>query len=235
MSTLSGNQGDEFQPPMHGLMTLEAGRKTRYRKRPGTWWRSPNGRYVVVLSISLAALIISIANSLAIAGDLSIPLPGMRGASPASSDHATYNFENGVNGWGARGAASAVVSTSAYAFAGQRALQVHVAAVSSSNEAFIYNAQPASAGQRSQITAYVYVPRGAPALFATLFVLDHGYRWFSGPYPALSAGSWTLLLFDVPPQASLPIHQLGVMIVGGKGQPPYSGAIYLDSVNVQPL
>jgi hypothetical protein len=188
----------------------------------------------MVLAFSLAALIISIANSLAISGNITIPVPGLRVSGPtAGADSATYGFETGPDGWTTRGSASDATSAATRFFSGQRSLQFHVSSLSSSNRAFVFTTNPVPVGQCCRVTAHLYVPPGAPSLFGTVYVLDRGYKWFSGPYPELVAGDWTPLLFDIPNQVQMPTHQVGVMVVGAKGQQPYTGTLFLDSVNLQ--
>jgi hypothetical protein len=49
----------------------------------------------------------------------------------------------------------------------------------------------------------------------------------------LAPGRWTAVTYAIPAQAQLPLRELGLMILTGKGVAPYSGPLYLDSVNVQ--
>jgi hypothetical protein len=49
----------------------------------------------------------------------------------------------------------------------------------------------------------------------------------------LTPGQWTTVTYALPAQAQLPIHELGLMILAGKGVRSYSGPLYLDSVDVQ--
>jgi hypothetical protein len=49
----------------------------------------------------------------------------------------------------------------------------------------------------------------------------------------LTPGQWTAVAYEVPAQVRLPIRELGLMILTGKGVRHYSGPLYLDSVDVQ--
>jgi hypothetical protein len=149
------------------------------------------------------------------------------------ADTATYSFENGANGWATRGAATREVLSDAYVFAGRGSLEFRVANLSGTRKAFVYTTLPRIAGRHTRIIAHLYVPVGAPPLLATTYVLDKSWAWSNGPFPVLTPGQWTTVTYALPAQAQLPIHELGLMILTGKDVTPYSGPLYLDSVDAQ--
>jgi hypothetical protein len=194
-----------------------------------------DARYLVVLIISVAALLISVLDGVMIAGGFTIPVPGLRStaAPPVSADHATFNFETGLDGWAARGAASNVQLTAAPVYAGRQALAFHVAKISTTTKGFVYISQPPLPAHPRQIIAHLYLPIGSSPLLATIYFLDAKWQWTNGVFPVLQPGRWTTLRLTIPQQTRLPIRELGIMVVGSRGAPDYTGPLFLDSVSVQ--
>jgi hypothetical protein len=191
-------------------------------------------RLWLALAVSLLALGGAILDFALVVGAVPIPVPGLRAQGEAAvGDTATYSFENDANGWATRGAATNAVVSDTHVFAGRRALEFQVAKLSGTRRAFIYRTLPAIATRQTQIVAHLYVPAGAPLLLATTYVLDKSWKWYNGPFPVLTPGQWTAVSYEIPAQAQLPIRELGLMILAGKGSMPYSGPLYLDSVDVQ--
>ncbi len=191
-------------------------------------------RYLVLLAISIVALLVSLINFGLIAGALRIPTPGLQVQANASlRDTATYSFEFDTDGWMARGAATVVVWNNSHAFAGQGALEAQVAGLTQTQKAFIYITMPPAARPGSTVIAHLYVPSGAPPLIATVYALDGSWAWSSGAYPSLNPGDWIAVSYVLPRTMAAPIRELGVMIVGVAGNPPYTGPVFLDAVNIQ--
>src|SRR5438270_10878925 len=191
-------------------------------------------RLWLALAVSLLALGGAIVDFALVIGAVSIPVPGLRSQGPATvADTATYSFENNANGWATRGAATNAVVSDAHVFAGRQALALQVANLSGTRKAFVYTTLPANARHHTQIIAHLYVPAGAPPLLATAYVLDKSWKWYSGPFPVLTPGQWTAVTYAIPAQAQLPIGELGLMFLTGKGVRHYAGPLYLDSVDVQ--
>ncbi|HZC07744.1 MAG TPA: hypothetical protein VE338_19055 [Ktedonobacterales bacterium] len=197
--------------------------------------RTPsNARYVALLSISVIALLMSLLNFGLITGSLRIPAPGLQTQGATGlTDHATYAFEYDTEAWQARGAATSAVWNNSHRFAGQGALEVQLTALSPTDKGFVYITVPPDAKPGSTITAHVYVPSGTPPIIATFYALDGSWAWSSGGFPAMNPGTWTALTYSIPATLQGPIREMGVMIVGVSGNPPYSGVLFIDSVNVQ--
>ena len=204
--------------------------------RPAVTTAQPRSdwRLWLAVAVSLLALGAAILDFALVIGAVPIPVPGLRAQGAATvGDTATYGFENDANGWATRGAATNAVLSNAHVFAGRQALAFQVANVSGTRKAFVYRTLPAIARRHTQIVAHLYVPAGAPLLLATTYVLDKSWKWYNGPFPMLTPGQWTAVTYAIPTQAQLPIHELGLMIVTGKGVRHYSGPLYLDSMDVQ--
>lgn len=200
-----------------------------------TYLRQPsNARYVAVLCISVVALVISLLNFALITGSVRIPAPGLQTQGATGlTDHATYSFEYDTDGWQARGAATSAVWNNSHRFAGQGALEVQLTGLTQTQKGFVYITVPPSAKPGSTITAHLYVPSGTPPLVATLYALDGSWAWSSGGFPSVNPGTWTALTYSIPTTLKGPIREMGVMIVGVSGNPPYTGVLFVDSVNVQ--
>jgi hypothetical protein len=136
-------------------------------------------------------------------------------------------------GWATRGAASNAAAIDAHAFTGRQVLEFRVTNLSRASKAFVYTPLPLNARHHTQIIAHLYVPAGAPLLVATAYLLDKSWKWYNGTFPVLTPGRWTTVTYAIPAQAQLPLRELGLMILAGKGVAPYSGPLYLDSVDVQ--
>lgn len=208
---------------------------TAMLKRMGAYLRRPsNLRYVTVLSISVIALVMSLVNFGLITGSIRIPTPGLRTqGETALKDTSTYGFEYDTDGWKSRGAATSAVWNNIHTFAGQGALEIQVTDMDQSQKAFAYITVPPNAKPGSVVTAHLYVPSGAPPMVATLYALDGSWTWSSGAFPALNPGTWTAITYSLPTNLASPIRELGVMVVGVAGSPPYTGVMFLDSVNIQ--
>jgi hypothetical protein len=93
--------------------------------------------------------------------------------------------------------------------------------------------QPADATTGAGVLARIDEPSTAPPLIAAVYVLDGTWTWSNGQFVVLKPGQWTAVSYQIPAQAHAPIHELGVMIVGSQGEAPYTGPLYLDSVQIQ--
>lgn len=188
----------------------------------------------LALGASLLALLVGLVNFALLIGALPIPIPGLRAAGVSvSKDTATYGFEFDNNGWLARGVAANAVSNNIRVFAGQGALEFQTTGITAQQQAFVYTTTPPGAKPLTKVIAHIYVPAGAPPLVATIYGLNSSYAWNSGPYIGLNAGGWTALAWQIPANEQTPVRELGVMIIGTAGSSPYSGPLYLDSVDLQ--
>lgn len=189
---------------------------------------------LAVTAASLVALAVSLLDFALIIGAVPVPIPGLRAQGQSSSvDRATYSFEQGTDGWAARAAASGAVSNDLHVFAGQGALEFQVKDLSATQHAFVYTTQPADARPGTSIVMHIYTPAGAPQLLAAIYLLDKSWAWHNGPFPTLSPGQWTAVIYRIPPDAPAPIHELGAMIIGVSGSAPYTGPLFLDSVDLR--
>jgi hypothetical protein len=210
------------------LSSLADWAQRRRGKWPAQW------RLWLVLVVSLIALAVGILDFALIVGAVPVPVPGLRAPGElASIDTATYSFERSTDGWLARGAAANAVASDAQAFAGRDSLEFQVTNLSAATKAFAYISLPPPARPNTRIVAHLYVPAGGPTLLATIYALDRSWAWHNGQFFALSPGQWTATTYQIPAQTHAPIRELGVMILGTKGYPPYSGPLYLDSVDLQ--
>jgi hypothetical protein len=196
---------------------------------PGPSWRRLLMPLICTLALAVALLDFAL-----IIGAVPVPIPGLRVAGQSAvSDTATYGFENDTDGWAARGAAAAPFVTDTHVFAGRTALGVQMAGVSASKQAFVYVAQPDGATTGAHVLVRLYAPSAAPPLIASVYILDGTWTWSNGQFITLKPGQWTAVTYQIPAQARAPIHELGMMIVGSQGDAPYSGPLYLDSVQIQ--
>jgi hypothetical protein len=182
-------------------------------------------RLWLALAVSLLALGAAILNLALLIGAVPIPVLGFGPWSQTTiADTA---------GWATRGAASNAAVLDTHVFTGRQVLEFRVTNLSPASKAFVYTPLPLKAQHHTQIIAHLYVPPGAPLLVAAVYLLDKSWKWYSGPYPVLTPGRWTAVTYAIPAQAQLPLRELGVMILTGKGGAPYSGPLYLDSVDVR--
>lgn len=204
-------------------------------RRPIAYLRNPsNARYSALLTISIVALLVSLADFGLITGKLHVPTPGFQIEGTSTlADRATYGFEYDTNGWQARGAATSAVWNNTHAFAGQGALEVQLVGLTQKANGFVFLTAPSDVKPGSTIVAHVYAPTGTPPLVVTLYALDGAWAWSSGPYPSLNPGSWVAVTYTVPRTLPAPIREMGVMLVGDASGTPFSGVIFVDSVNVQ--
>lgn len=188
----------------------------------------------LTLGASLLALAVGLLDFALLIGALPMPVPGLQAAGRlASKDAASYAFEFDSDGWLARGAATSAIANNTWVFAGQGALEFQVSGVSARQQAFVYTTLPPAAKPGVKVIAHVRAPSGAPALLATIYILDASYTWYSGPYLVLNVANWTALALQIPAQAQAPIRQLGIMVLGTATSPPYTGPLFLDSVDLQ--
>jgi hypothetical protein len=199
----------------------------RDAERPAVRTAHPQSdwRLGLALAVSLLALGGAILDFALIIGAVPIPVPGLR----LQSQTTVADTAN----WSTRGAATNVVVSDAHVFAGRPTLEFQVTNLSRTRRAFVYTTLAANARHHTQIIAHLYVPAGAPPLLATTYALDKSWTWYNGPFPVLAPGQWTAVPYEIPAQAQLPIRELGLMILTGKGVKHYSGPLYLDSMDVQ--
>jgi hypothetical protein len=188
----------------------------------------------LAIGASVLALAVSLLDFALIIGAVPVPIPGLRSQDQGNAiDTATYSFELDTQGWAVRGAATDAVSNDSHVFAGRGALEFQVTNLTTTHTAFVYTTQPAGAKPNTWVVVHVYVPAGAPPLLATIYALDKSWAWHNGPFPTLYAGQWAAITYRIPPNTPTPIHELGVMIVGDKGVAPYTGPLFLDSVDLR--
>jgi hypothetical protein len=188
----------------------------------------------LALVASLLALAVGLVDFSLLVGAVPIPVSGLRApGQPVSKDTATYAFELDPDGWQARGAAANAISNNTHVFAGQGALEFQVMGLTAKQQAFIYTTMPPAASSDTRVIAHVYAPAGAPTLLATIYILDANYTWHSGPYLGLNPGGWTAVAYQIPANLQPPVRQLGVMILGVTGSSPYTGPLFLDTVDLQ--
>jgi hypothetical protein len=199
----------------------------RYIRQPS------NGRYVAVLAFSLIAMIVSLLNFGLITGALRVPTPGLQTQNVTHlADKSTYGFEFDSDGWRARGAATSAVWNNIHTFAGQGALEVQVKELSQKNNGFVFITAPASAKPGATIIAHIYAPTGTPPIVVTLYALDGSWGWSAGAYPSVNPGSWMAVKYTIPTTLQGPIREMGVMLIGSSNATPYTGVIYIDSINM---
>jgi hypothetical protein len=189
---------------------------------------------MVMFGVSVLALLVGILDFALIVGAVPIPVPGLvANGQQQRKDIATYSFEAGTNGWTTRGAATNAVTSDVHAFSGHQALEFQVTDVSTSHQAFVYVARVPDARPGTTVVAHLYVPAGGPTLVTAIYALDKSYAWHSGPYPAAKPGEWTAVTYKIPQSIPKPVRELGLIIVGIAGQPPYTGPLFLDSVDLR--
>ena len=147
------------------------------------------------------------------------------------SDPAQYNFETSAQGWSVSGVSlgSATVS-SATAYAGTHALAINFSGQASGTDDAAVLAPAVGAGQT--VAFHVMCPTGAPVTTVQAYVMQGGAGGWSWTGTTLSGaqlalGSWNTLLVTVPPNAAVPLDQLGVEFTTSS---PWTGACFVDSV-----
>lgn len=222
----SPNEGDEGNRARRAVGAMWAS-TAGYLRKPS------NARYVVVLAFSLIALIVSVLDFGLITGAVRVPAPGIQTKSATHlSDTATYNFEFDTDGWRARAAATSAVWNNIHTFAGQGALEAQLQGLTQKNNGFLYITAPATVKPGSTIIAHIYVPTGAPPIIVTIYALDGSWAWNAGAYPTLQPGTWTAVRYTIPTTVKGPIREMGVMVIGDANAAPYTGPLYVDSVNI---
>lgn len=219
---------------MRGTSTgARSGRATSEARDPQRH-KFPLSLVATLAIVGIVALAISVLDFMLIVGAVPIPVPGLQaGGSKTPADTATYGFERGTSGWSVRGCATNAVLSNDYVFAGQNALEFHVTNLSNSNQAYVFTTLPRDVKPGTKVVAHVYVPAGAPVLVATIYALDSSWRWHSGPFPALAPGQWTAVAYTIPATFQAPVRELGIMLVTSENAPPYSGLLFVDSIDVQ--
>lgn len=217
------------------VMNALRSRPSQSRTAKRSDWHGPQTRLQwIAIGVSLIAILVSLLNFAFLVGALPMPVPGLRASGVTMSrDTATYGFEYDNNGWLSRGSASSAVANTTHVFAGQGALEFQVSALAAQQQAFVYTTLPPAAKSGVKVVAHLFVPTGAPPLLATMYGLDNKFAWSSGPYIGLNSGVWTVVVWQIPAQTQFPVRELGVMVIGTNGAAPYTGPIYLDSVDLQ--
>jgi hypothetical protein len=104
--------------------------------------------------------------------------------------------------------------------------------LSNHGQAFVYVSLPPKVNPGSRIVGRFYVPSGAPPLVATIYAMDDQWTWSNGAFVVLNPQQWAVVSYQIPANDLIPIRELGMMLVGSAGYPPYTDPVYLDSVNV---
>jgi hypothetical protein len=157
----------------------------------------------------------------------------LQGVEPApSSDSAFYNFESGTQSWLYSGAIVTGASASAArAWAGDQSLAVSMAGTASAS-GLVYALSPTTPAG-STITFHLWVPSGHHVSGAQPFVQEDSagaWRWTDSWYSgtALVPGAWNTLTLQVPADAAVPLHRLGLML---HTDATWSDTVAVDSVS----
>jgi len=81
-----------------------------------------------------------------------------------------------------------------------------------------------------RVTAFVWLPAGAPSMPAVIYAQDQNWGWRQGPYVNLMSGEWNPVSFDMRGQTwPTPCRTLGLHFTPGG----YMGPIFVDTVRVE--
>jgi hypothetical protein len=165
---------------------------------------------------------------------LTVPPTGPRGTGrpvevAAIAPSYRYDFESSTDGWVADNGL-ALSSAKDQVFAGKGALKVVFDKTPAGKSHVKVMAPAAPAG--ALVTFRVWFPPGSPLNVIHPFVLQgQGGNWaWTGNWrevPSLQAGKWNTIQLTVPPNAAMPLSELGVEFISGG---PWSGTVYVDGV-----
>ena len=159
-------------------------------------------------------------------------IASLQGAEPApTSDSAVYHFESSAQNWVSSGTVTGVSASAARAWAGNQSLAMSMAGTAPGTGHAYVLMPNAPAG--STITFHLWVPSGHRISGVQPFVQEgsaSGWRWTDRwiPGTALVSGAWTTLTVQVPADAVVPLHRIGLML---HTDAPWSDTIALDSVS----
>jgi hypothetical protein len=184
-----------------------------------TWTVPAPGTYSVKIGVSNASWYGYHWNSAA----------SIQGAEPApSADSAIYSFESSAQSWTSTGTIiKGVSASSTRAWAGKQSLAVSMAGTASANGVVHVLSPGAPVG--STITFRLWLPPGHRISGVQPFVQEDGaggWRWTDKWYAssALVAGAWNTLTVQVPTDAVVPLHRLGLKL--------YTDATWTDTLAV---
>ncbi|HEX2912711.1 MAG TPA: hypothetical protein VH186_18035 [Chloroflexia bacterium] len=145
--------------------------------------------------------------------------------------NASYNFDNGDEGWGAlptKGELEpgvAVTSSEDYKLGGHKSLKFTPQPLNK-----LYTVGVNRTGTASKVTLGVFIPadKADGEVRVGLYAFDDKWGWHDDGFKTtIVPGKWNELTFEIP-GGSQPIKQVGLKLVG------YSGSIYINGVNVAP-
>jgi hypothetical protein len=170
------------------------------------------------------------------AGGLAVPATGPRGTGGPGNTAVLkptyrYDFETTDDGWVTNHASLTVARSTEQAFAGKGALKVVFDKTPASQPVARVMAPATPAG--AQITFRVWFPAGSPLTVIHPYVLQGaggGWSWTGNFRDAgsLQPGKWNTIQVTVPPNAAIPLNELGVQFISNA---PWSGSVYIDGIN----
>ncbi|HXU81909.1 MAG TPA: hypothetical protein VN914_10970 [Polyangia bacterium] len=169
------------------------------------------------------------------AGGLAVPGKGPRGTGvPVASAGAPtyrYGFETSNDGWITDNPSITVAQSKEQAFAGTGALKVVFDKTPAGQPHARVKEPAAPAG--ALVTFRIWFPAGSPLTVIHPYVLQGAstnWAWTGSwrEVGTLQPGKWNTIVVKVPPNATMPLAELGVEL---RTNAPWTGAVYIDGVN----
>lgn len=152
------------------------------------------------------------------AGTLSPP------PAPPSLTGIQFDFERGGAWTGFDGAVVYAGNATLEAYTGSGSLRVDI---NGSSDGRVYTAPASSPAAGSTVRYRVYIPSGAPISSVQPYIMDQNWVWSDSWNPNLPRDGWVTLTVTVPPNATLPLQEIGVKFyLNGS----YTGPVYLDAI-----
>jgi serine/threonine protein kinase len=167
----------------------------------------------------------------AVRGSMETARGGGGGAAVSPGAPLSFGFEEDVQGWKGRYAASILKSVDDAARDGENSMRVRLLGVAPKSPGEISVIPPPSLGPGDRFRAFVMVPyKSMHGLTAKLFVQDATWFWTDGGITRLTPGVWTPLTVSVPEDAKQPLSSIGLRFEQWGSDIAWSGRVYVDAV-----
>ncbi|HEV6965703.1 cellulase family glycosylhydrolase, partial [Roseateles sp.] len=160
---------------------------------------------------------------------------GVSGQSPevhastsgSNPDPTPFNFETDIQGWSySGGQITAITTSTAQKFAGQRSLAVSIAATAAGSSSLDLSDVNLPAG--ATISFKVWAPTGHAISSIEPFMQDYNWTWTASWSGAPSANGWSTVTLKVPDNAVAPLKRLSLKF---NTSGAWTGTVYVDSIS----
>jgi mannan endo-1,4-beta-mannosidase len=153
---------------------------------------------------------------------------------PTYTPTPTFDFEGDCQGWGKQPLnqspqpCQGVTPSTERAYTGRYSLRFDdlgpYSSETTQDVGVSYNAY------NKKVTAYVYLPDGAPSIPVVIYIQDQDWVWYQGPFVNLVSGQWNSVSFDVRGETwATPYRTLGLHFTPGS----YTGPVFIDTVIIE--